>query len=157
LLIATPKYLLFSAFWYLQTFGHCIVCLLIYGFWLPFGIFTLLAIVFSVLELQFLIIHLVSYDYHYGIFWLQLKSSVSYDYTFDIFWLHLWYFLITPLISSDCNLNLRYLLITPLVSWLPLWCLLIIHLVSSDCNLNLGYLLWIIRRYQSGNRMIPKE
>jgi hypothetical protein len=35
--------------WYLQTFGHCIVCPLIYGFWLPFGIFKLLAIVLSVL------------------------------------------------------------------------------------------------------------
>ena len=62
--------------WYIQTFGHCIVCPSIttsdyplvysnfwplyclffdYNFWLPFGIFKFLAIVLSVLRLQLLI------------------------------------------------------------------------------------------------------
>jgi hypothetical protein len=40
---------LLIANWYLHTFGHCIICSLIYDFWLPIGIFTLLAIVLSVL------------------------------------------------------------------------------------------------------------
>jgi hypothetical protein len=36
--------------WYIQTFGHCIVfSSSIYGFWLPFGTFKLLAIVLSFL------------------------------------------------------------------------------------------------------------
>ena len=40
---------LLIAHWYLHTFGHCVVCPLIFDFWLPIGIFTLLAIVLSVL------------------------------------------------------------------------------------------------------------
>ena len=40
---------LLITFWYLPPFAHCVVCPLIYGFWLPFGIFHLLPIVLSVL------------------------------------------------------------------------------------------------------------
>ena len=126
------------------SFGHCIVCPSIPGFWLP--LWYLLAIVLSVL------LRFPASDYPFGIFWplyclsfdsrllitplvsLAIVLSVlrfpASDYPFGIFW---------PLycLSFDSRL-----LITPLVSfghyivcpssipgfWLPLWYLLAIVL-----------------------------
>jgi hypothetical protein len=89
-------------------FGHCIVCPLNYGFWLP--LWYILVIVLSV---------------------LCISAS---DYSFDILWpLHCLSFelrlLFTPLIYFDqcivCPLNYG--------SWLPLWYLLAI-VVSRSRN-----------------------
>jgi hypothetical protein len=59
-----PLYYLSFNLWFLVTpmvsFGHCIICPSIYGFWLP--LWYLLAIVLSVLQFT------VS-GYPYGIFW----------------------------------------------------------------------------------------
>ena len=98
----------------LVSFGHCIVCPLIYGFWLP--LWYLLVIALSALWFT-------ASDYPFGIFWLPLwylliTSLISSDYPFGIFWLPLWYLLITPLV----------------IFWLPLWYLLITPLVSSNLS-----------------------
>ena len=88
--------------WYLPTllrpfcFGHCIVCpSLIYGFWLPFGIFKL----FSVLSVSVIVLSVLWFtasDYPFGIFklffvlsvspiaWSVLQCTAS-DYPFGIF------------------------------------------------------------------------
>jgi hypothetical protein len=116
----------------LVSFVHCVVCPLIYVFWLP--LWYLLTIVLSVLWST-------ASDYLFGIFWPLCCLS------FDL------RLLITSLVSFDhcvvCPLILC-LLITPLVSfghcvvcpliygfWLPLWYLLAIVLsvlwsTSSD-------------------------
>ena len=126
----------------LVSFGHCIVCPVIYHFWLP--LWYLLAIVLSVLwfttsdyplgifwplyclscDLPLLIIPLVSFGHCIIVLWF-----ITSDYSFGILW---------PLYCLSCDLPL---LITPLVSfdhcivcpviyhfWLPLWYLLAIVL-----------------------------
>ena len=87
----------------LVSFGHCIVCSLIYVFWLP--LWYLLVIALSVLWFT-------SSDYHFGIFWSL------YCLFFDLS------LLITPLVSfGHCIVcSLIY------VFWLPLWYLLVIVL-----------------------------
>ena len=146
----------------LVSFGHCVVCPLIYGFWLP--LWYLFAIVLSVLWST-------ASDYPFGIFWplcclsfdlrLLITSLVSFVYCvvcplIYVFWLPLWYLLTIVLsvlwsTASDylfgifwplccLSFDLR-LLITSLVSfdhcvvcpliygfWLPLWYLLAIVL-----------------------------
>jgi hypothetical protein len=53
------------------SFGHCLVCPSIYGFWLPpFGIFTLLAIVLSVRRFT-------DSEYPFGIFKLFLPGTAA--------------------------------------------------------------------------------
>jgi hypothetical protein len=81
------------------SFGHCVVCPLIYGFWLP--LWYLLAIVLSVL------LWFMDSDYPFGIFWPLCCLSF-----FDL------QILITPLVSfGHCvvcpSLIYRF--------WLPLW------------------------------------
>ena len=125
------------------SFGHCIICPSIYGFWLP--LWYLLVIVLSVLQFT-------ASGYPYGIFW------PLYCLSFNI------RFLVTPMVSfGHCivcpssiyvsvylygilwplyylSFNLRFL-VTPMVSfghciicpsiygfWLPLWDLLAIVL-----------------------------
>jgi hypothetical protein len=89
----------------LLFFGHCIVCPLIYSFWLP--LWYLLVIVLSVL------LWLTASDYPFGIFWSLCCLSF-----FD------WQLLITPLVSFGhcivCSLIYSF--------WLPLWYLLAIVL-----------------------------
>jgi hypothetical protein len=124
--------------------GHCIVCPLNHGFWLP--LWYILAIVLSVLsfELRLLITPLIYFGYcivcplHYGfwlLFWYTLAIALSVlwitvsDYPFDIFW---------PMYCLSFELSL---LITPLVSvghcivcplhygfWLLFWYILVIAL-----------------------------
>ena len=83
----------------LVSFGHCVVCPSVYGFWLP--LWYLLAIVLSVRQFT-------ASNYHFGIFWPLCCLSVS---------LRL---LITTLVSfGHCvclSVSLR-LLITTLVSF----------------------------------------
>jgi hypothetical protein len=101
------------------SFGHCIICPSIYGFWLHFGIVWPLYYLSFLLRL--LITPLVSFGHCiispsiYG-FWLHLWYLLAIvlsvlpftasDYTFGIFW-PLYYqsfhlrLLITPLISSN--------------------------------------------------------
>ena len=78
--------------WYLYTFDHCIVCpSLIYGFWLP--LWYLLTIVLSVL------LWITASDYPFGILDLRLLITllVSFDHCVVCpsliygFWLPLWY------------------------------------------------------------------
>ena len=126
----------------LVSFGHCIICPSIYGFWLP--LWYILAIVLSVLQYTFLVTPLVSFGHCiicpsiYG-FWLPLwyilaivLSVLQYTvsgYPFGIFWL-LYYlsfnirFLVTPLVSFG------HCIICPSIYgfWLPLWYLLAIVL-----------------------------
>jgi hypothetical protein len=85
------------------SFGHCIICPSIYGFWLP--LWYLLAIVLSVLQFT------VS-GYPYGIFW------PLYCLSFNI------RFLVTPMVSFG------HCIICPSIYgfWLPLWYLLAIVL-----------------------------
>ena len=165
----------------LVSFGHCIVCSLIYVFWLPLR--YLLVIVLSVLWFT-------SSDYHFGIFWplyclffdlcLLITTLVSFGHCIVcsliyVFWLPLWYLLVIVLFvlwftSSDypCGIfwslyclffDLR-LLITTLVSfghcivcsltyvfWLPLSYLLVIVLsvlwfTSSDYHFGI---FWSLR------------
>jgi hypothetical protein len=126
----------------LVSFGHCIVCSLIYIFWLP--LWYLLVIVLSVLWFT-------SSGYPFGIFWSLsclffdlsllitplvyfghcLVCSLIYVFwlPFGIFWsLYCLFFdlrrLITPLVSfGHCIVcSLIY------VFWLPLWYLLVIVL-----------------------------
>ena len=146
----------------LVSFGHCIVCSLIYVFWLP--LWYLLVIVLSVLWLT-------SFDYPFGICWLLyclffdlsllITTLVSFGHCIVcsliyVFWLPLWYLLVIVLSvlwfmfsgypfgffwSLSCLFFDLSLLITPLVSfghcivcsliyvfWLPLWYLLVIVL-----------------------------
>jgi hypothetical protein len=81
----------------LVSFGHCVVCSLIYRFWLP--LWYLLAIVLSVLWYT-------NSDYPFGIFW-----PLCCLFFLDI------QILITPLVSFGhcvvCSLIYRF--------WLPLW------------------------------------
>ena len=86
----------------LVSFGHYIVCPLIYDFWLL--LWYLLAIILSVL--------FTASDYSFGIFW------PLYCLSFDL-WL-----LITPLVSFG------HYIVCPLIYdfWLPLWYLLAIIL-----------------------------
>ena len=115
----------------LVSCGHCVVCPLIYRFWLP--LWYLVAIVLSVLWFT-------DSDYTFGILWplcclsfdlqILITPLVSMIYRF---WLHLWYLWFTdsdypfgilwPLCCLSFDLQI---LITPLVSmiyrfWLPLW------------------------------------
>ena len=144
------------------SFGHCIVCSSIDGFWLPLR--YLLAIVLSVLRLT-------ASDYLFGIIWplyclffdwrLLITSYVSFGHcivcsSIDGFWLPLWYLLaivlsVLRLTASDYLFGIFWslyclfldwrLLITSLVSfghcivcssidgfWLPLMYLLVIVL-----------------------------
>jgi hypothetical protein len=90
----------------LLFFGHCIVCPLIYSFWLP--LWYLLVIVLSVL------LWLTASDYPFGIFWSLCCLSF-----FD------WQLLITPLVSCD------HCVVCPSLIdsfWLPLWYLVTIVL-----------------------------
>ena len=87
-------------------FGHCVVCSLIYRFWLP--LWYLLAIVLSVL------LRYTDSDYPFGIFWPLCCLSF-----FDI------RILITPLVSFG------HCVVSPSSIygfWLPLWYLLAIVL-----------------------------
>jgi hypothetical protein len=87
----------------LVSFGHCIVCPSIDGFWLP--LWYLLAIVLSVLRLT-------ASDYLFDIFWplyclsfdwrLLITSLVTFGHcivcsSIDGFWLPLWYLLVNVL------------------------------------------------------------
>jgi hypothetical protein len=106
----------------LVYFGHCIVCSLIYIFWLPFGIFWSLSCLFF--DLRFLITTLVSFGHCLGcsltyVFWLPFGICWSLSCLF--FDLRL---LITTLVSfGHCLVcSLIY------VFWLPLWYLLVIVL-----------------------------
>jgi hypothetical protein len=107
----------------LVSFDHCVVCPLIYGFWLP--LWYLLAIVLSVLWFT-------SSDYPFGIFWplcclsfdlrLLITSLVSFGHCvvcplIYVFWLPRWY-LLTIVLS----------VLWFYVFWLPLWYLLAIVL-----------------------------
>ena len=87
----------------LVSFGHCVVCPMIYVFWLP--LWYLLAIVLYVLWFT-------SSDYPFGIFWPL--CCMSYDLRL----------LITPLVSFG------HCVVCPMiyVFWLPLWYLLAIVL-----------------------------
>ena len=126
----------------LVSFGHCIVCPSIPGFWLP--LWYLLAIVLSVLRFP-------ASDYPFGIFGHCIVCP-----SIPGFWLPLWYLLAIVLSvlrfpASDYPFGIFWplcclsfdsrLLITPLVSfghcivcpsipgfWLPLWYLLAIVL-----------------------------
>ena len=151
----------------LVSFGHCVVCPSMYGFWLPF--WYLLAIVLSVLRCM-------DSDYRFGIFWplcclsfdawILITPLVSFGHCVVCplmygFWLPLWYLLAIVLsvlrcMDSDypfgifwplCCLSFNvWILITPLVSfghyvvcpsmygfWLPLWYLLAIVLSVLRC------------------------
>jgi hypothetical protein len=169
----------------LVSFGHCIVCSLIYVFWLP--LWYLLVIVLSVLWFT-------SSDYPFGIFWslycmffdlrLLVTPLVSFGHCIVcsliyVFWLPLWYLLVIVLsvlwfTSSDFPFGIFWslyclffdlrLLITTLVSfghcivcsliyvfWLPLWYLLVIVLsvlwfMSSDYHYGIFQILlhWLI-------------
>jgi hypothetical protein len=110
----------------LVSFGHCIVCSLIYVFWLP--LWYLLVIVLSVLWFT-------SFDYHFGIFWSL------YCLFFDL------RLLITPLVYFG------HCIVCSLISvfWLPLWYLLVIVLsvlsfTSSDYHYGIFQILflWLI-------------
>ena len=147
----------------LVSFGHCVVCSLIYRFWLP--LWYLLAIVLSVLWYT-------DSDYPFGIFWplcclffdiqILITPLVSFGHCVVCsliykFWLPLWYLLAIVLsvllryTDSDYSFGIFWplcclffdiqILITPLVSfghcvvcsliykfWLPLWYLLAIVL-----------------------------
>jgi hypothetical protein len=107
----------------LVSFGHCVVCPLIYVFWLP--LWYLLSIVLSVLWFT-------TSDYLFGIFWplcclsfdlrLLITSLVSFGHCvvcplIYVFWLPLWY-LLTIVLS----------VLWFYVFWLPLWYLLAIVL-----------------------------
>jgi hypothetical protein len=90
----------------LVSFGHCVVCPLIYGFWLPLWYF--LAVVLSVL------LWFTDSDYLFGIFWPLCCQSF-----FDL------RILITSLVSFD------HCVVSPSLIygfWLPLWYLLAIVL-----------------------------
>jgi hypothetical protein len=83
-------WLLYCLFFYLcllitplVSFGHCLVCSLIYVFWLPFGIFWSLYCLFF--DLRLLITPLVSVGY-------CIVCSLIY-----VFWLPLWYLLVIVL------------------------------------------------------------
>ena len=146
----------------LVSFGHYVVCPLIYVFWLP--LWYLLAIMLFVLWFTYS-------DYLFGIFWslcclsfdlrILITSLVSFGHyvvcpLIYVFWLPLWYLLVIMLFvlwftDSDylfgifwplccLSFDLR-ILITSLVSfghyvvcpliyrfWLPLWYLLVIML-----------------------------
>ena len=126
----------------LVSFGHYVVCPLIYRFWLP--LWYLLVIMLFVLRFTYS-------DYLFGIYWSLCCLSLFYS-----FWLPLWYLLVIILFvfwftDSDylfgffwslccLSFDLR-ILITSLVSvghyivcpsiysfWLPLWYLLVIML-----------------------------
>ena len=135
----------------LVSFGHCVVCPSVYGFWLP--LWYLLAIVLSVRQFT-------ASDYHFGIFWplcclsvslrLLITTLVSFGHCVVCpsvygFWLPLWYLLAIVLsvrqFTASTITTLVRLLITTLVSfghcvvcpsvygfWLPLWYLLVIVL-----------------------------
>ena len=142
----------------LVSFGHCVVCPLIYGLWL--SLWYLLAIVLSVL------LWFTDYDYPFGIFghcvvcsliyglWLSLWYLLAivlsvlwftdYDYPFSIFW---------PLCCLSF-FDLRIMII-PLVSfghcvvcpsliyglWLSLWYLWPLCCLSFDLRIMIIHLV----------------
>ena len=113
----------------LISYGHCVVCPSIYGFWLP--LWYLVAIVLSVLWFT-------DSDYTFGILWslccvsfdLQILItplvSCGHCVVFPLiyrFWLHLWYLMVIVLsvlwfTDSDYTFGIfdLQILITPLVS-----------------------------------------
>ena len=167
----------------LVSFGHYVVCPLIYSFWLP--LWYLLVIIFFVLWFTYS-------DYLFGFFWslcclsfnlqLLITSLVSFGHYVVCpliyrFWLPLWYLLVIILFVlwftysdylfgicwSLCCLSFNLqLLITSLVSfghyvvcpliysfWLPLWYLLVIMLfvlwfTDSDYLFGIWLPLWYL-------------
>ena len=161
----------------LVSFGHCVVwstdsdcpfsifcllCCLIYRFWLP--LWYLLVIVFS--DIQILIAPLVSFghcvvsytdsDCPFGIFWSLCCLIYG-------FWLPLWYLLvivlsnirimIAPLVSfghcvfwytdSDCPFGIFWSLCCLIYGfWFPLWYLLVI--VLSDIQFPIAPLVYLV-------------
>jgi hypothetical protein len=142
--------LLISSLWYLQTFGHCIVCPSIYYFWLsPFDIFKLLTIVLSVLLFTTSdYLPLISSNfwplYHLSFYLLLLITSLWYLQTFDhcIVCPSIYYFWLPPfgifkpltivscvLLFTTSDYLLWYLqtfghcIVCPSIYyfWLPLW------------------------------------
>ena len=127
----------------LVSFGHCIVCSLIYVFWIP--LWYLLVIVLSVLWFK-------SSDYPLVSFGHCLVCALIYVFwlPFGIFWsLHCLFFdlrlLISPLVSfGHCIVcSLIY------VFWLPLWYLLVIALsvlwfTSSDYHFGIFWSLYCL-------------
>jgi hypothetical protein len=125
------------------SFGHCIICPSIYGFWLL--LWYLLAIVLSVLQFT------VS-GYPYGIFWslyylsfnlrLLVTPMVSFGHCIVCpsiygFWLPLWYLLAIVLsvllpytFLYTSMVSFGHCIICPSIYgfWLPLWYLLAIVL-----------------------------
>ena len=146
----------------LVSYGHCVVCPSIYGFWLP--LWYLMVIVLSVLRFT-------DSGYLFGILWslcclsfdvrILVTPLVSYGHCIVCpsiygFWLPLWYLMVIVLFVLRCtdsgypfgilwslyclSFDLR-ILVTPLVSyghcivcpsiygfWLPLWYLMVIVL-----------------------------
>ena len=115
-------------FFYLQilitplvSFGHCVVCSSIYGFWLP--LWYLLAIVLSVLLFT-------DSDYPFGIFWplcclffylqILITALVSFGHcvvcsSIYRFWLPLWY--LQTLLYNSYIIQICFL--TPCELWTP--------------------------------------
>ena len=170
----------------LVSFGHCIDCSSIYGFWWPR--WYLLAIVLTVLLFT-------ASDYHFGIFWplywlsfylqLLITTLVSFGHCIDCpsiygFWWRRWYLLaivLTVLLftASDYHLGIFWplywlsfylrLLMTTLVSfshcidcpsiygfWLPRWYLLAIALTlplftASDDDVGIFWPLYWLSFY----------
>ena len=120
-------YLSFFVLWILITplvyFGHCVVCPLFYGFWLP--LWYILVIVLSVLCFM-------DSDYPSGIFWSLCCLS------FFFLWI-----LITPLVSFG------HCVVCPSLFygfWLPLWYILVIVL-SVLCFMDSDYpsgIFWLL-------------
>ena len=126
----------------LVSFGHYVVCPLIYVFWLP--LWYLLVIILFVLWFT-------ASGYLFGIFWslcclsfdlrILITSLVSVGHYIVCpliysFWLPLWYLLVIMFLSFDLQLlitslvSVGHYIVCPLiyVIWLPLWYLLIIML-----------------------------
>ena len=106
------------------SFGHCVFCPSLCGFWLP--LWYLLAIVYSVLRFT-------DSDYPFGIFWLLCILSFALR------------ILITPLVSFG------YCVLCPSLYgfWLPLWYLLVIvyfvlRFTDSDYPFGIFWLLCIL-------------
>ena len=127
----------------LISFGHCVVCSSIYGFWLPFDIFWPLCCLFF--DIRILITPLISFGHCvvcssiYG-FWLLLwyllaivLSVLRYtdsDYSFDIFWpLCCLFFDIRILITPSMSFGHCVVCSSSIYGfWLLLWYLLAIVL-----------------------------
>jgi hypothetical protein len=102
----------------LVSFGHCIVCPSIYGFWLH--LWYLLAIALSFLRFT-------ASDYTFGIFWpfhclsfdlrLLITPLVSFGHCIVCpsiygFWLHLWYLHTFLMLTSNHKSDIIVLLVT---------------------------------------------